>query len=209
MITCASDGGMPMSQMIDPARPMTDRMIGITGRPGSGKTSLLVGLVGELTRRGLTVSTMIGADDPAAIDQPGKDSFRHRAAGAEEVMVTSAQRWALIHGGGATDREPVAQIPLEPIPLARMPMAETPMAQMTGVDLVITEGMGGDGYPMIEVHRAACAAGEPPLGRDDSAIVAVVSDRPLDGLQKPVIDLADVPAVADFIVAHMGLAGAA
>ena len=200
---------MPMSQMIDPARPMTDRMIGITGRPGSGKTSLLVGLVGELTRRGLTVSTMIGADDPAAIDQPGKDSFRHRAAGAEEVMVTSAQRWALIHGGGATDREPVAQIPLAQIPLAQMPMAETPMAQMTGVDLVITEGMGGDGYPMIEVHRAACAAGEPPLGRDDSAIVAVVSDRPLDGLQKTVIDLADVPAVADFIVAHMGLAGAA
>ena len=205
---------MLMSRMIDPARPMTDRIIGITGRPGSGKTNLLVGLVGEFTRRGLTVSTMIGADDPAAIDQPGKDSFRHRAAGAEEVMVTSAQRWALIHGGGATDREPVAQIPLaeipqEQIPLAQMPMAETSMAQMTGVDLVITEGMGGDGYPMIEVHRAACAAGEPPLGRDDSAIVAVVSDRPLDGLQKTVIDLADVPAVADFIVAHMGLAGAA
>ncbi len=69
MITCASDGGMPMSQVIDPARPMTGRIIGITGRPGSGKTSLLVGLVGEFTRRGLTVSTMIGADDPAAIDQ--------------------------------------------------------------------------------------------------------------------------------------------
>ncbi len=185
---------MPMSRMIDPARPMTGRIIGITGRPGSGKTSLLVGLVGELTRRGLTVSTMIGADDPAAIDQPGKDSFRHRAAGAEQVMVTSAQRWALIHGGGAADRGPLARMPL---------------AQMTGVDLVITEGMGGDGYPMIEVHRAACAAGEPPLGRDDSTIVAVVSDRPLDGLQKTVIDLADVPAVADFIVAHMGLAGAA
>ncbi len=190
---------MPMSRMIDPARPMTDRIIGITGRPGSGKTSLLVGLVGELTRRGLTVSTMMGADDPAAIDQPGKDSFRHRAAGAEQVMVTSAQRWALIHGGGATDREPEAQIPL----------AEIPMAQITGVDLVITEGMGGDGYPMIEVHRAACAAGEPPLGRDDSAIVAVVSDGPLDGLQMPVIDLADLPAVADFIVARMGLAGTA
>ena len=172
---------------------MTDRMIGIAGRPGSGKTSLMVDLVGEPSRRGLKVSTMMGADDPAAIDQPGKDSFRHRAAGAEEVMVTSAQRWALIHGGGATERDP--------------------LARMTAVDLVLVEHMDGagigGGYPMIEVHRAANAAGDAPLGRDDPAIVAVVSDGPLEGLHKPVIDLGDLPAVADFIVAYMGLAGAA
>ncbi len=193
MITCAPDGGIFMSRRLDPARLMMDRVIGIAGRPGSGKTSLMVDLVGELSRRGLKVSTMMGADDLDAIDQPGKDSFRHRAAGAEEVMVTSALRWALIHGGGATERDP--------------------LARMTAVDLVIVEhmdgaGMGG-GYPMIEVHRAASAAGEPPLGRDDPAIVAVVSDRPLDGLQKPVIDLSDLPAVAGFIAAHMDLAGGA
>jgi molybdopterin-guanine dinucleotide biosynthesis protein B len=163
---------------------MSSKMIGIAGRPGSDKSSLVVDLVGELSRRGLTVSTMIGVDDPAAIDQPGKDSFRHRDAGAEEVMVTSAQRWALIHGGGVENHET--------------------LAQMTPVDLVITEDMGGDSYPLIEVYRVATEM--PPLGRDDPAIVAVVSDGPLDGLKKPVIDLDDLPAVADFIVAHMDLA---
>lgn len=165
---------------------MTDRIIGIAGRPGSGKTSLMVALVGELARRGLKVSTMMGVDGAAAIDRPGKDSFRHRAAGAEEVLVTSARRWALIHGGGAAECDPAAQI--------------------TGVDVVIAEGMGGGGYPMIEVHREVTAAGAPPLGRDDAEIVAVVSDCPLEGLQKPVIDLADPAGVADFIVAHLGLA---
>ncbi len=159
-------------------------MIGIAGRPGSGKTSLMVDLVRELTSRGLTVSTMMGADVAAAIDRPGKDSFRHRDAGAEEVMVTSAQRWALIHSGGATEQDP--------------------LARMAAVDVIITEGC--EGYPMIEAHRSEAAAGEPPLGMDDPAILAVVSDEPLDGLVKPVIDLGDVPAVADFIIAHMGLA---
>lgn len=163
---------------------MTGRMIGIAGKPGSDKSSFVVDLVGELTRRGLTVSTMMGVDDQAAIDQPGKDSFRHRDAGAEEVMVTSAQRWALIHGGGVEKHGA--------------------LAQMTIVDLVISEGMTGDDYPLIEVHSVDADA--PPLGRDDPAIVAIVSDGPLDGQQQPVIDRNDLPAVADFIVAHMGLA---
>ena len=164
----------------------THKLIGIAGRPGSGKTGLMVDLVRELSSRGLTVSTMMGADGAAAIDRPGKDSFRHRDAGAEEVMVTSAQRWALIHGGGATEQDP--------------------LAMMTGADVVITEGMEGKGYPMIEAYRAATAAGEPPLGRDDPAIIAVVSDEPLEGLQMPVIDRGDTSAVADFIVAQLGLA---
>ena len=66
--------------------------------------------------------------------------------------------------------------------------------------------MDCEGYPMIEAHRAEAAAGEPPLGMDDPAILAVVSDEPLDGLNKRVIDLGDVPSVADFIIAHLGLA---
>ena len=161
-------------------------MIGITGRPGSGKTSLMVDLVSELSSRGLTVSTMMGADGAAAIDRPGKDSYRHRDAGAEEVMVTSAQRWALIHGGGTTEQDP--------------------LARMAAVDVVITEGMDCEGYLMIEAHRAETAAGEPPLAMDDPAILAVVSDEPLEGLGKPVIDRGDASAVADFIIAQMGLA---
>ena len=131
------------------------------------------------------------------------------AAVAATLAVVSVLGWQAWVSQRDAEEKAQVQIPLEQIPLEQIPLAQIPMAQMTGVDLVITEGMGGDGYPMIEVHRAACAAGEPPLGRDDSTIVAVVSDRPLDGLQKTVIDLADVPAVADFIVAHMGLAGAA
>ena len=175
-------------------------MIGIAGRPGSGQTSLMVDLVRELSARGLTVSIMMGTggtameaggaamgeDGAAAIDRPGKDSYRHRDAGAEEVMVTSAQRWALIHGGGATERDL--------------------LARMAAVDVVITEGMDCIGCPMIEVHRGTAAAGEGPLAMDDPAILAVVSDVPLEGLDKPVIDLGDAPAVADFIVAHLGLA---
>ena len=165
---------------------MSGGMIAIAGRPGSGKTSLMVDLVGEFTRRGLAVSTMMRMADPASIDRPGKDSFRHRAAGAEEVLVTSAQRWALIHGGGAGEHDP--------------------LARMAAVDLVIVEGMASPGSPTIEVHRLETAAGRPPLGRDDPAILAVVSDAPLEGLDQPVINLGDAPAVADFIIARLALA---
>ncbi len=124
-------------------------MIGIAGRPGSGNASFMVDLVRELVSRGLTVSTIMGGHGATAIDRPGKDSFRHRDAGAEEVMVTSAQRWALIHGGAATEQDP--------------------LARMAAVDVVLTDERGD------------------PAVQDE-------------------IDSGDAPAVADFIVAQLGLA---
>lgn len=163
------------------------RIFGLAGWSGSGKTTLMVKLVPELTGRGLGVSTMKHAHHTFDIDRSGKDSYRHRAAGATEVMVTSASRWALIHEHrGAPE-----------------PAIEDLVAHMTPVDLLIVEGFKRDAHPKLEVHRPA--NGKPLLCRRDPHVVAVASDAPLDGVGVPVIDLDDVPAIADFIVGHLGL----
>jgi molybdopterin-guanine dinucleotide biosynthesis protein len=99
---------------------MTLSVLNLAASPGSGRRDLMLALVGELTRRGLRVSAVIGADDVDGIDKPGKDSHRHREAGAGEVMVTSAKRWALIHGDGPDSRD-------------------SALAHLRPVDLVITE----------------------------------------------------------------------
>ena len=163
------------------------RIFGLAGWSGSGKTTLMVKLVPELTGRGLGVSTMKHAHHTFDIDRSGKDSYRHRAAGATEVMVTSASRWALIHEHrGAPE-----------------PAIEDLVAHMTPVDLLIVEGFKHDAHPKLEVHRPA--NGKPLLCTGDPHVVAVASDAPLDGVGVPVIDLDDVPAIADFIVGHLGL----
>ncbi len=162
-------------------------IFGLAGWSGSGKTTLMVKLVPELTGRGLGVSTMKHAHRTFDIDRSGKDSYRHRAAGATEVMVTSASRWALIHEHrGAPE-----------------PAIEDLVAHMTPVDLLIVEGFKRHAHPKLEVHRPA--NGKPLLCRRDPRVVAVASDAPLDGVGVPVIDLDDVPAIADFIVGHLGL----
>ena len=159
-------------------------VIGLTGRPGCGKTTLMLALVAELTARGLAVSTMMVTANAGEIDQPGKDSHRHREAGAVEVMVTGARRWALIHGGGAALSGGAASAPMSP------------------VDVVLAEGAGD--YPGIEIYRAASADG-PPLCHDDPRIVAVASDTVLEGVGVALLDLADTPAIADFITGRIGL----
>ena len=166
------------------------RIIGLAGSPGSGKTTLMIGLVAELTRRGLAVSAIENAHPSFDIDQPGKDSYRHRAAGAVEVMVASAKRWALIRG---RDGEPEATI------------ADL-LPRLTPVDLLIVDGFAGGHHPRLEVHRPA--NGRSLLCRHDPTIVAVASDAPLDGLAVPVLDLGDVGAIADFIVGHCRLEAA-
>ena len=164
-------------------------IFGLAGWSGSGKTTLIVKLLPALTGRGLTVSTMKHAHHTFDIDQSGKDSYRHRAAGATEVLVTSANRWALIHEHrGAPE-----------------PAIEDLLSHMTPVDLLIVEGFKRDTHPKLEVHRPA--NGKPLLCREDPHIVAVASDSAVDGLAVPVLDLNDVPAIADFIIDHFGLRG--
>ncbi|HEX3064926.1 MAG TPA: molybdopterin-guanine dinucleotide biosynthesis protein B [Dongiaceae bacterium] len=163
------------------------RVIGLAGWSGSGKTTLLTRLLPELIRRGISVSTMKHAHHEFDVDQPGKDSWRHRSAGATEVLVASANRWALMHElrGGAE------------------PSAGELMKQMSPVDLLIIEGFKREKHDKIEIHRRE--TGKPLLYPHDPRIVAVLSDEPLPDCLLPVIDLDDAAKVADFIVAHCKL----
>ena len=163
------------------------KIIGFVGWSGSGKTTLIVRLIPVLRARGLSVSTIKHAHHDFEIDKPGKDSFEHRAAGAGEVLVSSARRWALIHEHRG----------------AREPGLEELIAHLDPVDLVIVEGFKRHAHDKIGVHRKG---NRPPLGAADDHVVAVASDEPLPELTMPVLALDDAQAIADFIVAHCGLA---
>ena len=163
------------------------RIFGLAGWSGSGKTTLMVRLLPELVGRGLRVSTMKHAHHDFDVDQKGKDSYEHRRAGATEVLVSSARRWALMHE----------------LRDAAEPAPEELMAHMTPVDLLIVEGFKTHAHDKLEVHRPAL--GKPLLCRDDKRVVAVASDAALPGLALPRLDLNDVPAIADFVIAHCGL----
>ena len=167
------------------------KVFGLAGWSGSGKTTLMTRLIPEVVGRGLTVSSMKHAHHAFDMDRKGKDSFEHRRAGATEVLITSARRWALMHEL-RDDQEP--------------PMAEL-IARMTPVDLLLIEGFKRAEHDKLEVHRPAI--GKPLLCTDDPQIVAVASDTPLAELAVPRLDLDDVPAIADFVLAHCGLAGVA
>lgn len=164
------------------------KIFGIVGWSGSGKTTLLVRLIPALIARGITVSTMKHAHHEFDIDKPGKDSHQHRVAGATEVMVASARRWALMHE--------LRERP-EPTP-------EELMAHMSPVDLLLIEGFKRHPHAKLEVHRPAL--GKTLLCAEDRHIVAVASDAPVPGADVPVLDLDDVERIADFIVDHCGLA---
>ncbi len=164
------------------------KLFGLAGWSGAGKTGLIVRLLPELVGRGLAVSTMKHAHHAFDIDQPGKDSFEHRQAGATEVLVTSANRWALMHElRGAPEAE-----------LERL------VARMTPVDLLLIEGFKHHPHDKLEVFRRA--VGKPLLCVADPRVVAVASDAPVPEARVPVIGLDDTRAIADFIVAHCGLA---
>jgi len=157
------------------------RVFGLAGWSGSGKTTLLTGLIPELIRRGVTVSTIKHAHHKFDIDQPGKDSWLHRQAGASEVMVASSRRFALMH----ELRE------------APEPSLDQLVARMAPVDLLLVEGFKAHAHPKLEVHRPS--VGKPFLYPDDPHIVAVASDEAIT-VPLPVLPLADVAQVADFIL---------
>jgi molybdopterin-guanine dinucleotide biosynthesis adapter protein len=160
------------------------RVIGIAGWSGVGKTTLLAKLIPRLTARGVRVSTVKHAHHAFDVDQPGKDSHTHRMAGATEVLVSSANRWALVHElRGAAE-----------------PALPDLLAKLAPVDLVIVEGFKHGAHPKLEIYRSA--VGKPPLHPDDPHIVAVASDAPVPSARVPVVALDDVDAIADLVLAH-------
>ncbi len=165
------------------------KIFGLAGWSGSGKTTLMVKLLPELVGRGITVSTMKHAHHGFDLDQPGKDSFEHRAAGATEVLVTSSRRWALLHELRGADEPDLADL----------------LPRMSEVDLLLIEGFKAYEHEKIEVFRAG--VGKALLCLDDPHVVAVASDGPVPEAPVPVLDLNDLAAVAEFIVGHCGLAG--
>jgi molybdopterin-guanine dinucleotide biosynthesis protein B len=160
------------------------RIIGLAGWSGSGKTTLLAKVIPRIVARGLAVSTLKHAHHGFDVDQPGKDSHTHRMAGATEVLVGSARRWALVHElrGGA-----------EP-PLGAL------LEKLSPVDLVLVEGYKSQPHPKLEVYRAA--VGKPPLHPADPAIVAIASDAPLPVARIPVVDLDDIERITDILIRH-------
>ncbi len=171
------------------------KVYGIIGWKNAGKTTLMERLVAEIAGRGLVVSTIKHTHHGVDLDQPGKDSFRHRAAGAQEVVLASAARWALMVENRAGE-PPLAAI----------------LARMAPADLVLVEGYKRDGHAKIEVHRAA--TDRPLMAGADPTVRAVATDveRAALGLPDPrfpVFALDDAPGVATFILAATGLGGGA
>jgi molybdopterin-guanine dinucleotide biosynthesis adapter protein len=159
------------------------RVIGFAGWSGAGKTTLIVKLIPELKRRGLSVSTIKHAHHNFDLDQPGKDSYEHRAAGAEEVLVASANRVALMRElRGAPE-----------------PSLDELLRLLKTIDLVLVEGFKRDPLPKIEVSRAA--NGKPPLYPDDRNIVALISDSDPSG-RLPHASIDDIVAAADLVLVH-------
>jgi molybdopterin-guanine dinucleotide biosynthesis protein B len=158
------------------------KVIGIAGWSGAGKTTLLTRVIPRLTARGLRVSTVKHAHHAFDVDQPGKDSHTHRTAGATEVLVSSANRFALMH-----ELRGAPEWTLDAL-----------LDKLSAVDLVLVEGFKREAHPKLEVFRAA--VGKPLLQPEDEYIVAIASDGPVNA-SVPVVSLDDVEAVADILLA--------
>ena len=162
----------------------TMRIIGLAGWSGSGKTTLITKVIPCLIARGVTVSTLKHAHHGFDLDQPGKDSFFHRTAGATEVIISSAKRFAILHELRGEPEWDLADL----------------VGKMSPVDLVLVEGYKRDAFPKLEIHRAA--NGKPLIQPDDPHVVAIAADTPLPAAKVPVIDLNDIEAIADLLLKH-------
>ncbi len=165
------------------------RVYGVVGWKNAGKTGLMERLVAEITGRGFTVSTVKHAHHTFDVDHPGKDSHRHRIAGAREVLLASGARFALMHE----------------LRGAEEPHLKAQLARLSPVDLVLIEGYKRDSHPKVEAHRAE--TGNALIAPDDPTVRAVASDVVLE-LDRPVFDLNDTKAIADFILREVGLIAA-
>jgi molybdopterin-guanine dinucleotide biosynthesis protein B len=161
------------------------RIVGLAGWSGSGKTTLVTKLIPRLIARGLRVSTLKHAHHGFDLDQPGKDSFMHRAAGATEVIISSAKRWAILH---------------EPCEEPEWDLGAL-VGKISPVDLVLAEGFKRDAFPKLEIHRTV--NGKPLLHPKDPHIIAVAADSPLPDATVPVIDLNNNDAIADLLLKHV------
>lgn len=162
------------------------KVYGVVGWKNAGKTGLMERLVTEICGRGLSVSTIKHAHHSFDVDHPGKDSHRHRQAGATEVLLTSRKRFALMHEMKGEAEPPLSEL----------------LAKLAPVDLILIEGYKRDTHPKVEAHRAE--TGNPLIATGDETVRAVASDVPLD-LDRPVFDLNDTRVIADFILAEVGL----
>jgi molybdopterin-guanine dinucleotide biosynthesis protein B len=160
------------------------RIIGLAGWSGAGKTTLVTGVIPVLVGRGLKIATVKHAHHEFDTDQPGKDSWLHRRAGASEVAIVSSRRWAIVHELNDEPEPPLSEI----------------LAKLSPVDLVIVEGFKRHAHPKLEVYRAT--VGKPLLHPDDDCIVAVATDAPLPQAQVPVLMLDDIAGIADMLQAE-------
>lgn len=162
------------------------RLYGVVGWKNAGKTGLMERLVTEITGRGFSVSTVKHAHHTFDVDHPGKDSHRHRVAGATEVLLASRNRFALMHELRETDEPSLADL----------------LTKLAPVDLVLIEGYKRDTHAKIEAHRAE--TGNPLIAPGDPTVRAIASDTALE-LDRQVFDLNDTSAIADFVLAEVGL----
>ncbi len=163
------------------------KIFGIAGYSGSGKTTLIERLIPVFTVQGLRVSLIKHAHHSFDVDQPGKDSWRHRHAGCSEVLVASGLRWALMHELRGASEPPLNDL----------------IKHISPCDLLLVEGFKREPVSKLEVYRSTL--GEPLLFPQDSKIVAVASDQPVD-TRLPRFGFDDVQQIAAFIRQHVGLA---
>ena len=162
------------------------KIFGVTGWKNSGKTGLMERLITEFTARGLSVSSIKHAHHSFDIDHPGRDSYRHRDAGARQVLLASRNRWALMHELRDEDEPSLGDL----------------LKQLSPVDLVLIEGYKRDRHPKIEAHRKE--TGQPLIAPEDETIVAVASDTSVT-IDRPALELNDTASIANFIAQHLEL----
>ncbi len=160
---------------------------GIVGWKNSGKTTLVERLVIEITGRGFSVSTIKHAHHTFDVDHKGKDSYRHRSAGASEVLLVSRNRWALMHENRGEAEPPLADL----------------LAKLSPVDLVLVEGYKRDPHPKIEARKSN--SDQEILALEDPMIRAIAAGYTLDDAPVPTFDIDDIAAIAGFILQEAGL----